>query len=189
MVAKPILVTADEFATLPEQLEPMELIGGEIIVSPVPTRKHQKITGRLYKFLDDIASERGIGEWIQSPTEVYIAERDVYQPDLVLFGFDAMPDNGSRAAEEIPLIVLEVLSPSTRAQDLVRKLPNYAKRGIGECWIVDAYTHSIAIHTLDMSGNIFETPVIDGVVPVGLYAGIRLPMQRIFAGFDANSWR
>lgn len=189
MVAKPILVTAEEFATLPEQLEPMELIGGEIIVSPVPTRKHQWIAGRLYKFLDGIAEERGIGEWIQSPTEVYIAERDVYQPDLVLFGAGAMPDTGSRAAEEIPLIVLEVLSPSTRAQDLIRKLPNYARRGISECWIVDAYSHGIAIHMPNSTGDVVETQVVDGLVTVGVYAGVRLPIQRIFAGFVANSWR
>lgn len=189
MVARPILVTSEEFATLPEQIEPMELIAGEIIVSPVPTRKHQKITGRLYRFLGSIAEERGIDEWIQSPTEVYIAERDVYQPDLVLFGTDAMPDNGSLAAKEIPLIVIEVLSSGTRAQDLVRKLPNYAKRGIQECWIVDAYFHKVTIHMPDSDGNLVETPVIDGAVTVGIYAGAQLPVQRIFAGFVESSWR
>jgi len=189
LVAEPQRITALEFSNLPEQLEPMELIGGEIIVSPVPSRKHQWIAGRLYKFLDGIAEARGIGEWIQSPTEVYIAEQDVYQPDLVLFGFDAMPDSGPRAAEEIPLIVVEVLSPGTRAQDLVHKLPNYARRGISECWIVDAYKHDISIHMPDATGNLIATPVIDGLVTVGIYAGIQLPIQRIFAGFIVNSWR
>jgi Uma2 family endonuclease len=41
MVAKPIFVTAEEFESLPEQLDPIELIAGEIFVSPTPTRKHQ----------------------------------------------------------------------------------------------------------------------------------------------------
>jgi len=36
---------------------------------------------------------------------------------------------------ETPLLVVEVLSPSTRSEDTIRKAPEYA--GAGQFWVVD----------------------------------------------------
>jgi len=38
------LVTEDEFLVLPESVEKIELLDGELILSPSPTAKHQLIS-------------------------------------------------------------------------------------------------------------------------------------------------
>jgi Uma2 family endonuclease len=123
-----------------------------------------------------------------SPTEIYISERDIFQPDIVLFGREAMPDMKSRAAREIPLIVVEVLSPGTRSKDLVLKLPKYITRGVSECWIVDTFTHELSIFIPNPFGNLVETVIDRGLITVGLYSGIQLPLDEIFEDMTPNSW-
>jgi Uma2 family endonuclease len=188
MVASPIFVTAEEFDSLPEQLDPIELIGGEIFVSPTPTRKHQWIAGNLHAVLRDVEKIKKTGKWTLSPTEVYISDRDIFQPDIVLYARDAMPNMKSRAAREVPLIVVEVLSPGTRSRDLVLKLPKYAARGIAECWIVDAFSHELSIFIPNTFGNLVETVVGQGPITVGIYVGLQLPFDEIFEDMTPNSW-
>lgn len=188
MVASPIFVTAEEFESLPEQLDPIELIGGEIFVSPTPTRKHQWIAGNLFAVLREIEKVKRTGKWTMSPTEVYISERDIFQPDIVLYSHKAMPDMKSRAAREIPLIVVEVLSPRTRSKDLVLKLPKYVARGVSECWIIDPFSHELSVFIPNAFGNLIETVVAHGFVAVGLYAGTQLPFDEIFEDMTPNSW-
>ena len=40
-------------------------------------------------------------------------------------------------AEETPLVVVEVLSRSTRTEDLLRKSVEYQRAGVGQYWILD----------------------------------------------------
>jgi Uma2 family endonuclease len=44
-------MTTQEFLQLPESSEPIELINGEIIVSPTPKNPHQEAVGDIYLFL------------------------------------------------------------------------------------------------------------------------------------------
>jgi len=46
---------------------------------------------------------------------------------------------------EPPLLVAEVLSPSTRAEETVRKSMEVAEGGIGQHWIVDPELRSIDV--------------------------------------------
>ena len=54
-------------------------------------------------------------------------------PDLMLVA-DRPADGWVRSA---PLLVVEVLSPSTRSEDTIRKSVEYAEGGIGQYWVVD----------------------------------------------------
>ncbi|MGQ9889541.1 MAG: hypothetical protein ACUVSX_13785 [Aggregatilineales bacterium] len=49
-------MTAAEFAEPPEADQPMELIHGEVIVSPTPTDCHQGVVGALYALLRGCAN-------------------------------------------------------------------------------------------------------------------------------------
>ena len=44
-------LTADEYSKLPETTQPMELIDGEIIVSPAPLDSHQEITINILRMI------------------------------------------------------------------------------------------------------------------------------------------
>ncbi|MDR7395140.1 MAG: Uma2 family endonuclease [Armatimonadota bacterium] len=44
--------------------------------------------------------------------------------------------------------VIEVTSPSTRTVDLTEKLPDYARAGTPEHWVVDAERSEVRVHQL-----------------------------------------
>ena len=54
-----------------------------------------------------------------------------------------LPD--SKWVTEPPVLVIEVLSPSTRAEDTIRKSMEYAEGGIGQYWIVDPDLRAIDV--------------------------------------------
>ena len=40
-----------------------------------------------------------------------------------------------------------MLSPGTRRYDLVQKMPNYAKAGVREFWVVDPFGRTVEVYT------------------------------------------
>lgn len=180
MVAEFRLMTAKEYAALPEQNALIELIGGEIVVPPPPTPEHQDISANLRDFLREVAQRRGFGRWYYAPVGLYISGYDVFEPDLMLFAPDQRPGKRENPVEKVPLIVIEILSPGTRRYDLREKLLGYAGRGIGEYWVVDPVSQSITINLLDGQG-IYKPHILrHGPISVGVYAGEMLPIDDIF---------
>jgi Uma2 family endonuclease len=69
-----------------------------------------------------------------APFDLYLSEDTYLEPDIMV-----IPRPGAPIArfEGVPLLVVEVLSPSTRSSDTVTKRDAYAHAGIGHYWIVD----------------------------------------------------
>lgn len=65
-----------------------------------------------------------------------------------------------------PELVVEVLSPSTRSEDLLRKAPEYAAAGIGQFWVVDPDARTLEVHRLD-DGQWEVCARFDDGAPVG----------------------
>ena len=57
-----------------------------------------------------------------------------------------------------PLLALEVLSPSTRRHDLVRKRRLYEREGVREYWVVDPEDESVSVFHREEGGG-FAGPV------------------------------
>jgi len=66
---------------------------------------------------------------------VILAKRDVVQPDIVVVS-DARQIS-ERGIEGPPLLVVEILSRSTRERDRTVKAQRYARLGIQHYWLVD----------------------------------------------------
>ena len=112
-----------------------ELVRGDLLVTPSPSRTHQRISKRLLRILEDYFESRSIGEVFCAPTDVILTPRDVFVPDLVIV---ADPnDTAERGIERPPLLVVEILSPSTRHADRRLKATRYAELGVEHYWIVD----------------------------------------------------
>jgi Uma2 family endonuclease len=180
MVAEPRLMTVTEFMKLPEQTTPTELIDGEMIVSPTPTYRHNRIVLRLVRRLADVADSRRLGEWAVAPLDLFISAYNVYQPDALFFREGHIPDSENLPVREIPEIVVEVISPSSRSRDRVRKRSAYADRGIAEYWIVDSEQSCLIISIRDERGAYIEHQMNGSTIPAGLFAGVKLDLDWIF---------
>jgi len=117
-----------------------ELINRILYISPAPSLKHQEtvvaITGQLYNF----SLKKKIGKIYLGPVDVYLDEKNAFQPDLVLIlneNISILKPDGIYGA---PDFIIEILSPGTRNFDLVKKKKVYEKAGVKEYWVVDPAT-------------------------------------------------
>ncbi len=123
-----------------------ELVHGDLLVTPSPSRTHQRISKRLLLVLVDYFERRSIGEVFCAPTDVILTPRDVFVPDLLVV---SDPDDiAERGVERPPLLVVEILSPSTRHADRGVKALRYAELGIANYWIVDPEQKRVECHRL-----------------------------------------
>lgn len=173
------LTTADEFRLLRETNKICELINGEVVMAPAPLTKHQWTLGRLYRLIDDFVEQRGIGLVFFSPFDVELSTYEVYQPDLVVVSRDEVANltkNGYRGA---PVLVMEVLSPSNRRQDLVTKAAEYAAAGVAEYWVVDPTDDRIEVNRLE-AGAYAARPSADGIARSVALPGFEVAPAAIF---------
>ncbi|MHA1912671.1 MAG: Uma2 family endonuclease [Candidatus Kariarchaeaceae archaeon] len=105
-----------------------------IIVAPPPTIQHQRvimfISNQLANFLSD-----SILEVFSSPIGLRLANDDILEPDIVVID----PNNAytNNYIVKAPLLVIEVLSPSTKHRDLGVKKHKYEEFGVKEYWIIE----------------------------------------------------
>jgi Uma2 family endonuclease len=129
-------VSEAEFMALPETNQPIELIDGEVIVSPSPSFWHQEIVSRMVTALRTWASTTRASVTIaQAPLDVRFATGRILQPDAMVF-LVPLPADSETPLDKIPELCVEVLSQN-RAYDRVTKRYLYAEAGVQEYWIVD----------------------------------------------------
>lgn len=127
--------TLEEFQALPESLEHIELIDGELIVSPTPKFRHQNAVGNTFLLLQKLPQ----GKVVLSPMDVYLDDENVVQPDVFwVSGAESLCKLGSDGYwHGAPDLVVEVLSPSTARRDHREKFALYERFGTREYWLVD----------------------------------------------------
>ncbi len=129
--------TADEVRELPDEPgKRYECVDGELLVSPGPRISHQYAVAFLLERLQVYCRERQAGAVLMAPGEIELDSHTLVQPDVFIVPLV----NGRRpqTTEELgnPILVVEVLSPSTARHDRIVKRARYQRQGV-EMWIVD----------------------------------------------------
>ena len=157
--------TRDEYMLLPEGIR-AELVDGSLVREPAPVSWHQSLVGRLHLSLATAVDFRRL---VFSPIDLFVDPYNVLQPDLLVLA----PEDGVRPRETevpIPILVIEVLSPSTAKRDRDEKTPIYLRAGVREVWLVDPETETIEIHDRDGArrfggGDQPRSAVVPGFAP------------------------
>ncbi|MCC6315434.1 MAG: Uma2 family endonuclease [Thermomicrobiales bacterium] len=174
-------LTSDDLDALPN-LEHRELINGELLVAPSPSVDHQDIIGRLYDLFGGWRGLSGAGKAFLSPLDVRLSRRDTVQPDLFFITIDRLDRFiEGRYFDGPPAIVVEVVSPTSRAADMVRKFALYERSAVPEYWLVDLANRAVHIHSL--RGGQYQPMHPDGAGAVrsALLPGIVIDPASLFA--------
>lgn len=139
-------ITWQDVQQLPDDGKRYEAIGGELWVTPAPSVRHQRISVRLERALDDLLVRPGLGEIFHAPLGVeFPATGEGVQPDIL---FVSNERRGIVAEEWIrgaPDLVVEILSASTAERDRGIKRDLYERHGVAEYWIVDPEADAVEV--------------------------------------------
>lgn len=115
----------------------LELVDGEIAVSPSPRPRHSHTLIALIRILGDHIDRQNLGELLTDVDTVF-GEFDVRRPDLLFFTRARAHLIGpDKAIEGIPDLCIEIISPSSVEIDRDDKFKQYAAGGVPCYWIID----------------------------------------------------
>lgn len=134
-------LTYDDYAALPDDGKRYELLAGELYMVPSPTFGHQRAGKRLQRQLESFVEEKGLGEVFNAPLDVVLGHHDVAQPDILVVLNPLQLSQ--RGVERAPALVVEVLSPSNRNYDRIKKAGRYLATGVERYWILDPETRHL----------------------------------------------
>src|SRR5690349_9676198 len=108
----------------------LELVNGEIAVSPSPRPRHSRVDRQLTAILVNHVNSRDLGE-VLGDTDTIFGEFDVRRPDIIFFTADrAHLIKEDDAIDGAPDLCVEIISPKTRTVDREDKFKQYAQSGV-----------------------------------------------------------
>ena len=151
--------TEDDLAARPDDGHRYELIDGALFVTPAPDLRHQLVVARLVVLLH--GARQPDQDVLPAPLDVRLSRSTVLQPDVLVARRE---DLTSARLETAPLLVVEVLSPSTRGIDLGTKRLAFEAAGVPAYWVVDPDVPSLTVLELD-AGRYVERATVAGDEP------------------------
>jgi Uma2 family endonuclease len=168
--------TLAELHRLPDDGNKYELVHGQLFVTPAPTQEHEIVAARLSRVLSRYVEEHGLGI-VFHPRAVVRFEGSEVEPDLMV-----------RSAEitarwedaPTPMLIVEIVSPTTRRRDYGDKRDFYREVGVADYWIVEARIRSVRVvcpdtDEISTSKTLMWKPKPD--IP-----GLTIDLDEIFAG-------
>jgi Uma2 family endonuclease len=169
-------MTAEEFLDWVQRPENdnrwFELVRGEVIEMPAPTKPHGVVCSNMVWLLGSYVRQRNYG-YLTSNDSGVILERDpdtVRGPDVALYeDAQSFEDLHPKYGEVPPLLAVEVLSPGDRINKVLRKISDYLRNGVRLVWLIDpeertltAFAPGMPPVPLDSTGDLSGEDVLPG---------------------------
>ncbi len=136
--------TIADLEALPDDGFHRELLDGVLLVNPLAGSPHQLVAMRCLVSLTNYLQASGLGVAL-APGRVLKEDHTALEPDVLV-----LPGPESVAAREwadqpTPLLVVEIVSRSSRRFDYLLKRDAYLGMGVAEYWILDPRDHSVLV--------------------------------------------
>ena len=149
-IVSTIKMTARQFIELGEDPAGvrLELVNGEIAVSPSPVPDHSFVEKMLTIILGNHILARDLGQ-LFGDVDTIFGPHDVRRPDLIFFARQRLHLVGQKAMEGSPDLCVEILSPSSETIDKVDKYEQYEAAGVQYYWIIDPAARTAQAYQLE----------------------------------------
>lgn len=157
-------MTSDEFLLWAmQQPRKYELLNGEVVAMAPERVIHAVLKGEIFVLLRAAIRDAGL-DCMALPDGVAVAVDDTttYEPDALVRCGPILPDDATRVTD--PLIIVEVLSPSTQAIDTGTKLIDYFRLPSLRHYLIVRTDRAIIHHERDAAGAIATRIIRDGTV-------------------------
>jgi len=160
------------------------------LMTPAPSRQHQKISTNLTRVLSNFLIRKDC-EVYHAPSDVRFpkdtknqSDKLVYtvlQPDLyVVCDLSKLDDRGCLGA---PDLIIEIISPKNSQRDTRDKFEIYQEHGVREYWIVSPNDETVTVFVLDEKGKFQFKGLFagDDKIPVNIFNGdLKVDLREVF---------
>ena len=175
------ILTAAEFAAMPDPGHPQELVRGVVVDTPPPKFRHGKVCARVTTNLTVFADQHQLGHVLGNDSGVVTEHNPdtVRGPDVSFVSYAKLPAAADPEYLTIaPDAVFEVLSPSDRWSEVLFKVSEYLQLGVLAVYVLDTDTSRVHCYFPDRPDEILNAS--DEFVGIGPLAGFRVPVARFF---------
>lgn len=163
-----------DFVHRPENRDKwFELVRGEVIELPPPTRIHGSVCANVARVLGNYTFARRKG-YVTTNDSGVILERDpdtVRGPDVALYEDAAKFDElHPKYGEVPPRLAIEVLSPNDRATQVTAKIIDYLNNGVDLVWLINPEDRNLTVwkrdrtpQRIDHGGEVTGEDVLPGL--------------------------
>jgi len=150
--------TLAELDRLPDDGNKYELVDGELFVTPAPSPGHEALASELNWILLPYLQTQNLGRLV-FPRSVVRQQGSEVEPDMMVR--PATPTLPQTWAEmPTPLLVVEILSRTTRRRDHEQKRAFYLRLGVAEYWIIDRFERTIRVITQNADDVVCDTELV-----------------------------
>lgn len=159
-----------------------ELIDGKLVEMNASSPRASKVGARFVTHLSNHVDGRGLGDVFGADAGfvVFSGREMIRVPDAAFVAAERLPPADEAGFYRLaPDIVVEVVSPSDRASDVLAKAMMWLDAGSRQVWVADPATKTVAVYTPDRNGRVLrENDSLDGgdVLPE-----FRLSLATLFA--------
>jgi len=157
------LMTADEFhqwVTRPENAgRHFELERGRIVEMSRPGERHGFVAGNIARLLGNYTFARRRGYVCGNDTGV-LWERDpdtVRGPDVMYYAERRRSrDLSPRYSDQVPLLVVEVVSPNDRPSKVTARAGKFLDWGVKVVWVVDPEDSTLTVYRANQTPTVLQ---------------------------------
>ena len=172
MPARTHLLTAEEFARIPDDDQHYELVEGRVVRMSPPGSRHGALATRIAALLHQHVDAHDLGA-VLTPAGFWLATDPdtVREPDIAFVRAGRMPstDIPDGFWPGPPDLAIEIRSPGDRQAMIRDKVRDYLARGVVLVWIVDPKGKTVTVHreesrpvTLGVDDEIDASEVVPG---------------------------
>lgn len=176
------LLTAEEFAALPDDGRRTELVRGVIVEIPPATPGHASICLNIDSILREFVRARDLGRVVSNGSAVVTRRGPdtVRGPDVAYYSFRKVPWGPvPKGYWPAPELVVEVKSPSDRVTTLTTRAYEYLEAGTVAVCLVHPEAETVGIVTLDRLP--YRLSNRDELTLPDVFPDFRVPVRQFFA--------
>jgi Uma2 family endonuclease len=155
-----------------------------LYVTTSPSNFHHWITKKLYNLLGKPAEDQGIAEAGWAPMGVFMPGCDPVEPDFFLIRRENIGILNRGKVRGVPDLIIEIISPGSRAYDEGVKLDAYARAGVPEYAVADPKGRVLRYYKLIEPGRYAEaiTFGLGQSITFAVAPNIAVPIAALFEG-------
>jgi Uma2 family endonuclease len=180
-------MTAEELLALPDDGIDRELIGGELREYPVTTRGVPhclvmvNLSHLLHAWLRQQPQPRGRLYAGNLPIRIRRDPDTFVGIDLAYISADlaAQTAKAARFIDGVPVLAIEILSPSDTVDGVAEKVQAYLDAGVPLVWEVNPFYEAVTVHRPGLPPELFN--ITQDIAAEPHLPGFRVPVAEVFA--------